>query len=110
MSGATSRVGEEAEGVVEPVETLDDRSRAVGADQLGQPRPVERGRVVVGEGVSIALGEVAEHIGEELHAQPTPPSRNANRSEGNRRGMPPNSSDRQIASLPAAKFPMWLAT
>src|SRR5262245_855598 len=41
-------------------------------------------------------------------AHATPPSRNAQRSWGNRRVTPPKKSDLQIASAEDAKWPMWL--
>ncbi len=43
-----------------------------------------------------------------LHAQPTPPSRSAQRSWGKRHGTPPRTSALAKAWLALAKWPMWL--
>src|SRR5438876_650027 len=43
-----------------------------------------------------------------MHAQPTPPSRNAKFRSGKRRVMPPKKSALQTAWPAEAKWPMWL--
>jgi len=43
-----------------------------------------------------------------MHAQPTPPSRNAKFRSGKRRVTPPKKSPLQTAWPAEAKWPMWL--